>query len=230
MRADLDTMLNGQLAGVPDGKPEQDGVGVGAAAARQIVALRASDGSSAPPAPFTAGTAPGDYRPTPPKLAAPTYTGWGSVAPFLLTSPQQFRPATPPAVSSLEYATALAEVRDLGRDTSTSRTVDQTVAGKFWSASPIWTTWNQVAQQLVTDRHAGPRADHRGVRGNGPVAGRHDHRAVRREVHRPRVASGHRRAAGCDRRQSGHHRRPDVEPADPDRRRPVLPRRAQRAQ
>ena len=68
--------------------------------------------------------------------------------------PQQFRPATPPAVSSLEYATALAEVRDLGRDTSTSRTVDQTVAGKFWSASPIWTTWNQVAQQLVTDRHA----------------------------------------------------------------------------
>jgi hypothetical protein len=154
MRADLDTMLNGQLAGVPDGKPEQDGVGVGAAAARQIVALRASDGSSAPPAPFTAGTAPGDYRPTPPKLAAPTYTGWGSVAPFLLTSPQQFRPATPPAVSSLEYATALAEVRDLGRDTSTSRTVDQTVAGKFWSASPIWTTWNQVAQQLVTDRHA----------------------------------------------------------------------------
>ena len=57
-------------------------------------------------------------------------------------------------MSSLEYATALAEVRDLGRDTSTSRTVDQTVAGKFWSASPIWTTWNQVAQQLVTDRHA----------------------------------------------------------------------------
>ena len=28
------------------------------------------------------------------------------------------------------------------------------MAGKFWSASPIWNTWNQVAQQLVGDNKA----------------------------------------------------------------------------
>jgi PAP2 superfamily len=153
-RGDLDTQLAGELAAIPDGRPKQDGVGVGAAAAKQIVALRASDGSAKATAPFTAGTAPGDYRPTPPKNAAPMYPTWGAVTPFLLDNAQQFRPAAPPAVSSPAYAAALDEVRSLGRDTSTTRTPDQTVAGKFWSSAPVWNTWNQVAQQVAADRHA----------------------------------------------------------------------------
>ena len=153
-RGDLDTQLAGELGAIPDGRAEQDGVRVGAAAAKQILALRASDGSAQAAAPFTAGTAPGDYRPTPPKNAAPMYTTWGAVTPFLLSSAQQFRPATPPAVNSPAYAAALAEVRDVGRDASTTRTPDQTVAGKFWSSAPVWNTWNQVAQQVATERHA----------------------------------------------------------------------------
>ena len=152
--SDLDAQLTGELAAIPDGQPKQDGIAVGAAAARQVVQLRAADGSAAAPAPFVAGDRPGDYRPTPPKFPAPMYSGWGTVTPFLLDSPQQFRPPAPPPVDSAEYAAALAEVRDLGRDTSTSRSPDQTVAGKFWSGTPIWITWNQVAQQLATDRHA----------------------------------------------------------------------------
>jgi PAP2 superfamily len=153
-RADLDTQLAGELAAVPDGRPKQDGVSVGAAAARDIVALRATDGSAAAPAPFTAGTAPGDYRPTPPKNAAPMYTTWGKVTPFVLQDLQQVRPAAPPPVSDPTYTAALDEVRSLGRDTSTTRTPDQTVAGKFWSSAPIWNTWNQAAQQVATERHA----------------------------------------------------------------------------
>ena len=50
---------------------------------------------------------------------------------------------------------AIDEVRTVGRDSSTVRTPDQTVAGKFWSSAPIWTTWNQIAQQVATDRHTG---------------------------------------------------------------------------
>jgi hypothetical protein len=153
-RADLDTQLGGELAAIPDGQAKQDGVGVGAAAAAQMVALRASDGSANPAPPFVAGTGPGDYRPTPPKNAAPMYTGWGAVTPFLLTGPQQFRPAAPPDVTSDAYRTALDEVRSLGRDSSTARTADQTVAGTFWSSAPIWNTWNQVAQQVATDHDA----------------------------------------------------------------------------
>ena len=153
-RADLDTQLAGELAPIPDGRPKQDGVAVGAAAARDIVAARATDGAAATPAPFTAGTAPGDYRPTPPKNAAPMYTTWGGVAPFVLKDARQVTVAPPPPVSSPTYAAALDEVRTLGRDTSTTRTPDQTVAGKFWSSAPVWNTWNQVAQQAATDRHA----------------------------------------------------------------------------
>ena len=151
-RAGADDLLRTELGAVPDGEAKQDGVAVGQAAAAQLLTLRASDGATAAPAPFTPGTQPGDYRPTPPKLAAPMYTNWGSVAPFVLTSGNQFRPAAHPPVTGAAYASALTEVENLGRDASTTRTADETVAGKFWSASPIWNTWNQVAQQLVGER------------------------------------------------------------------------------
>lgn len=153
-KADLDAQLTNELAALPNGKPTQDGVRVGAAAAQQIVDLRSADGSTAATSLFTPGAQPGDYRPTPPKFAAPMYQTWGSVTPFVLPSAQQFRPAAPPPVSSSAYTTALAEVRSLGRDTSTTRTPDETVAGKFWSSTPIWITWNEVTQQLTLDRHA----------------------------------------------------------------------------
>lgn len=154
-RADVDTLLAAELAAIPDGQAKTDGVAVGVATAQQIVAQRAGDGSATPPPAFVAGTQPGDYRPTPPKNAAPMYTGWGAVTPFLLDDAQQFRPAAPPAVDSPAYVAALDEVRSVGRDSSTTRTPDQTVAGKFWSSAPIWTTWNQIAQQVATDRHTG---------------------------------------------------------------------------
>jgi PAP2 superfamily len=153
-RADLDTQLATELAALPTGTPTQDGIQVGAAAAQQIVGLRSADGSTATAPPFAAGGQPGDYRPTPPKFGAPMFQTWGTVTPFVLPSAQQFRPATPPAVTSADYATTLDEVRSLGRDTSTTRTPDETVAGKFWSSTPIWVTWNQVTQQLTLDRHA----------------------------------------------------------------------------
>jgi membrane-associated phospholipid phosphatase len=153
-QADLDAQLRTELAAIPDSQPKRDGIGVGAAAARQLVDLRSADGSAAAGAPFVAGDRPGDYRPTPPKFPAPMYPNWGRVTPFVLDNAQQFRPAAPAPVSSAEYASALDEVRNLGRDTSTTRTPDQTVAGKFWSGTPIWVTWNQVAQQLTADRHA----------------------------------------------------------------------------
>jgi hypothetical protein len=82
------------------------------------------------------------------------YVGWGAVSPFLLDNADQFRPAPPPRVNTPEYAAALAEVKNIGQDSSTSRTADQTVAGKFWSASPVWNTWNQVAAGLANDQQA----------------------------------------------------------------------------
>src|SRR5205814_7505502 len=47
---------------------------------------------------------------------------------------------------------ALNEVKSLGQKTSTSRTADQTVAAKFWPG-PIWTTWNEIAEQDALAHH-----------------------------------------------------------------------------
>lgn len=154
MRATLDRQLSTELAALPARTSTYHGVEVGAAAAHAIFTQRATDGSATTPAPFKAGTAPGDYRPTPPKFPAPMYTRWGSVSPFVLDNVAEYLPPAPPSVSSAEYTSALAEVKSIGQDTSTTRTADQTVAGKFWSASPIWNTWNQIAAKLSTDQHA----------------------------------------------------------------------------
>jgi membrane-associated phospholipid phosphatase len=152
LQPELDALLTAQLAEIPNGKPKQDGIQVGAAVAARLVAARANDGSTVVPPPFVAGTQPGDYRPTPPNFPAPVFTGWANVTPFVLGSASQFRPAPPPAVTSTAYADALNEVKSLGQNSSTTRTADQTVAAKFW-APPIWNTWNEIADRAVTTHH-----------------------------------------------------------------------------
>ena len=52
-----------------------------------------------------------------------------------------------------EYASALNEVQSLGSATSTTRTAEQTVIGKFW-APPIQNFWNQIAQTVAASNHA----------------------------------------------------------------------------
>jgi len=39
----------------------------------------------------------------------------------------------------------------LGRDTSTTRTADETTAARFW-APPIWNTWNEIADSQAVAR------------------------------------------------------------------------------
>ena len=149
----LDDLLASQLAAIPDSKQKQEGIAVGSEVATRLIAARAADGSTAQPPSFVAGTEPGAYRPTPPAFPAPVFTGWASVQPFVLNTGSQFRPEPPPAVTTAAYANALNEVKSLGQNTSTTRTADQTVAGKFW-APPIWNTWNEIADQAVTSHHA----------------------------------------------------------------------------
>jgi len=153
LQPELDSLLATQLAAIPDGKPKQDGIQLGADVAARLIAKRANDGSAAVPPPFVAGTQPGDYRPTPPNFPSPAFTGWSSVTPFVIGSASQFRTAPPPDVTSAAYATALNDVKSLGQDTSTTRTPDQTVAAKFW-APPIWNTWNEIADRAVVAHHS----------------------------------------------------------------------------
>ena len=153
-KSGLDQMLASELAAIPNGQGKQQGITVGAAVARRLVALRSSDGSATTPPPFVAGNKPGDYRPTPPAFAPPVFTNWGSVTPFVLSSGRQFRPAPPPPITSVAYARALNQVKSLGQDTSTTRTADETTQAKFWGAAPIWNVWNEVTQKLAVSQHA----------------------------------------------------------------------------
>jgi hypothetical protein len=148
LKTAADQLLADELAAIPDGAAKQRGITVGQDVAAKLLADRANDGSATTPPPFVAGNKPGDFRPVPPAFAAPVFTGWANVTPFVLDSAKQFRPEPQAAVTSADYATALNEVKSLGQNTSTTRTADETVAAKFW-AGPIWNTWNEIADNAA---------------------------------------------------------------------------------
>jgi hypothetical protein len=147
-RHDIDAQLADDLAGVPEPAP---GTATGRLVARLILALRTDDGSAATPPVLAPGTRPGQYRPTPPGFAPAVFTHWPAVTPFLLDRPDQFRPGPYPPLTSPGYARALEEVQRLGRDTSTTRTADQTTQARFWAA-PIWNYWNEIGQTVLSGR------------------------------------------------------------------------------
>jgi membrane-associated phospholipid phosphatase len=165
--ATLDAQLQTELAGLPADQARRDGVRVGQLSARFILAIRSDDGSQ--PQRAAAGGPQGGrandgtvsaaepdagvYRPTPPAFSPPVFTTWATVTPWLIRRADQFRPGQPPRLDSQAYARALNEVASLGRDTSTTRTADQTVVARFWSA-PIQNYWNEITQTLVNQHHA----------------------------------------------------------------------------
>ncbi len=154
MRPALDEQEQRELASVRSAPARARGAQAGAEAAERLLALRANDGADATPPAYVSTGLPGDFRPTPPALAAPVFTHWAAVHPWVLQSADQFRPPPPPALSSQRYADAIAEVQSLGRDSSTTRTADQTQVARFWAA-PIQNYWNEIAQTAVLARPAG---------------------------------------------------------------------------
>ena len=63
----FDATLAADLCAIPDGPAKDHGVAVGQYVAGQILAWRANDGSNAV-VPYTIGTDPGDWQPTPPNF------------------------------------------------------------------------------------------------------------------------------------------------------------------
>ncbi|MDT7798496.1 MAG: hypothetical protein QOI78_1929 [Actinomycetota bacterium] len=146
--AEFDALLAGQLGAVKPVAERDAGVRAGRLVARLLVGLRAGDGSAAVPPVLAPGTAPGQYRPTPPAFAAAVFTHWPAVTPFVLDRADRFRPGPYPALTGAHYARALGEVAADGRDVSTTRTADQTEQARFWAA-PIWNYWNEITQSVV---------------------------------------------------------------------------------
>jgi len=151
----FDAELAASLEGV-DAYRAQQGIRVGQRVAIQMLAVRANDGWNVTPPSYTLPSTPGNWQPTPPANSAATFTHYPGVTPFAVQSATQFQPAPPPAMTSVEYAAALNEVKEIGSATSTTRTADQTQAARLWANVNTPTNflfvWNNVARTVAEER------------------------------------------------------------------------------
>lgn len=137
------------LAGIPGGPSRAGGIAVGRDAGAAMVEAREDDGAFGDQV-WPEGTAPGEWRPTPPTFASSgAWTGF--LKPFLIPGLRRFRSPGPPALTSDLYAREVAEVAAVGSATSTTRTPDQTEAAIFWHDRRS-VNWGIKRQLAVTQR------------------------------------------------------------------------------
>ena len=148
----FDTQLAASLALMPNGAGKTDGIALGQNIANAIIAIRATDGWN-DFVDYVPGNQPGAWQQTAPMYDVALLPQWADLTPFALTSPDQFRPAGPPALDSAAYAAALNEVKALGSATGSTRTADQTQIARFWADGGGTYTppghWDQIAQQIA---------------------------------------------------------------------------------
>jgi hypothetical protein len=148
--ASLNAQYQASLAQLAGGQGTSDGIALGQAIANQVLALRANDGSGTI-VDAEGGENPGQWRPTGPNFGLAVDPQFASVAPFLMSSPNQFLStvAPPPSLASAAYAASVNEVDSLGSASSTTRTADQTQSAQFWAGQDGTYTvagqWNQIA-------------------------------------------------------------------------------------
>ena len=154
--ASLDTTYHDYLAAhyLAEDDP---GVRAGELAAAGILALRANDGRlpNPPPPPFTGGTDPGVWRPTPSFLAGPPPSEapmltplFGEVPPLTLKSGDQFRAAAPPPLSSKRYAENYNEVKALGARFNSARTPEQDQLASFYMGN-LFIVYTQTLRDVA---------------------------------------------------------------------------------
>src|SRR5688500_2069263 len=108
-QADYDAALAASLAAVPDGGAEDAGAEVGHAVAAAMLADRQGDGADVV-TPYVATRGTEAWQPTLPGFGAPLMPQFATVEPFAIRSPDQFRAAPPPSVTSEAFTRAFDEV------------------------------------------------------------------------------------------------------------------------
>lgn len=136
--AALEAARTASLAAI--GEPERShGLAAGASAAETLLARRAQDGRN-DVVPYTPGSGPGVWIPTPPGFLPAAAPFLARVTPFTMSSPSQFRADGPPRLGSRQYAEDYREVKSLGAKQSATRTAEQTATALFWEplAGTVW--------------------------------------------------------------------------------------------
>jgi len=135
----LQDRYDASLGAIADGRAKRRGIAAGEAAAAAMLAAREHDGRlpAGTPYPFPLGTAPGEWRVSPPLTAVDPAWWVGNVRPFLIGRGDRFRTSGPNPLASKAYARDLNEVKRIGAFDSPVRTADQTTAAIFWQAQPM---------------------------------------------------------------------------------------------
>jgi len=150
-KATFDEQLQITLAAITDTRERDAGAAIGRRVAASVLAKRENDGAARTIA-YVPGTTAGAYRPTPPDFTPALLPQWGSVTPFALKDPAQFRPAPPPAPSSTQARRDIAIVQEIGSSNSTTRTTEQSDIAKFWYEDST-DGWNRIARELAIARN-----------------------------------------------------------------------------
>lgn len=130
---DLDARFMGALSNMNAGSGARDlGVAVGEAAAAAVIAARTGDGLEAN-VPYTPGSGPGAWIPTPPAFAAPLAPWLGQMRPFTMSSAADFLPDGPTPLDSEQWKRDYNLVRLFGGANSSLRSADEREIGLFWT-------------------------------------------------------------------------------------------------
>jgi PAP2 superfamily len=144
----LSAQYAASLAMVPDSTSKTRGIAVGEAAAAAMIAARTADGRFGAPG-FPVAPGAGVWRPVLPLFVNDPNAWLKDVKPFLISDSSEFRSKGPYRLKSRKYAREFNQVKELGQDTSTERTADQTHAALYWMENPP-RTWNRIFQTLST--------------------------------------------------------------------------------
>jgi hypothetical protein len=145
--SDLNTARDASLAVLADGPGKDAGIAVGIAAADAILELRAHDGFGTE-VPYTPGTAPGRWQPTPPDFTPAILVELGRTATFGLRSNRQFRASPPPALRSRAYARDFEEVKTVGEKASDQRPRDRADIARFYELTDADGIYHPAARQI----------------------------------------------------------------------------------
>src|SRR5438093_10350660 len=142
-----------EQANAGPGQPHPDfarGEAVGRQVGAEMIARAQTDGFDLPWT-GTVPIGPGRWFSSAKPPQPPANAQLPGMRPFFLTSPDQFRPAPPPAFGSPDYLAALAEVRS----TSDTRTAEQVGIALFWArgagSSSIGGFWNTIATGWIEE-------------------------------------------------------------------------------
>jgi hypothetical protein len=134
------------VSALPGGIPRANGLQVGSTVAMQWLALRADDRFDATVTYEPPPAGPGTWEPT--ATTPPVDVKIAQVRPYVMGSPDRFRPRGPRRLESRAYARAFDEVYDVGRSDSVNRTPDQLEVARFW-AEHTAVQWNRNLRELA---------------------------------------------------------------------------------